>query len=412
MKQPRKRIAIIGAGLRGLASGAYLKRKGYEVVIYEKSHALGGIWNRVFSGSSVNSRSYTYTFHTSNVWPQEYPDKQQIIDNLSKLAQQEELTDSIRFNTEVLGLQKAELNSWNVLTECGKQGPFHGVLACAGHLGEQKLPPSDVSENYRGEILLPYAFDSSRLKGKRVAVVGSGSTALEMTILADKEGSQSVQLVMKPQIQIREAHSESFMAPLKNTLSHHPLLFYAPNKIAHPAYCVGIEACLEKEHVAVLRSESVSCASGDLELTDGSLLVPDLVIWCSGWIPGMPDWMHQFRTEPTVIAAACARCRDTRSMGFGAATIYAKALHIILKHNLQESFSSSLSGCDCEQEHEQHAPHILKTAWTYFMRQPGRQRILMELLCDGVCSNTRRLLYNRDPLWVRGMSFLVAPYGL
>lgn len=412
MKHPRKRIAIIGAGLRGLASGAYLKRKGYEVVVYEKSHALGGIWNRVFTGSTINSRSYTYTFHISNVWPQDHPNKQQIIDNFSKLIQQEELTDSIRFNTEVLGLQKAEPNSWNVLTEYGKQGPFHGVLVCAGHLGEQKLPPSDVSKNSRAEILLPYAFDSSRLKGKRVAVVGSGSTALEMTILAEKESSQSVQLVMKPQVQIGEVRFESFMSLLKNTLSHHPLRYKAPDKIAHTAYGVGIEACLEKEHVSVLRSDNVSCVSGDLELTDGSLLVSDLLIWCTGWIPGMPGWMHQFRKEPTVIAAACARCRDTRSMGFGAATIYAKALHVILKHNLQESFSSSLSGCDCEQEHEQYAPHILKTAWTYFMRQPGRQRILMELLCDGVCSNTRRLLYNRDPLWVRGMSFFVAPYGL
>ena len=40
------------------------------------------------------------------------------------------------------------------------------------------------------------------------------------------------------------------------------------------------------------------------------------------------------------------------------------------------------------------------------------ERILIELLWDGMCSNTRRLLYNRDPLWVRGLSFLVAPFGL
>lgn len=412
MKHPPKRIAIIGAGLRGLASGAYLKRKGYEVMIYEKSHAPGGIWNRVFTSSTVNARSYTYTFDVSNVWPQDYPNQQQIIDNFSKLIQQEKLTDSIRYNTEVLGLQKAECNSWNVLTKDGEQGPFHGVLACAGHLGEQKPPPSDVIENYGGEILLPYAFDSPRLKGKRVAVVGSGSTALEMTMLAEKEGSQSVQLVMKPKRQIREIRLESIIALIKYTFSHHPLAYKAPNKTAHPAYGVGIEACLEKEHVSVLRSDNVSCASGDLELTDGSLLVSDLLIWCSGWAPGMPDWMHQFREEPTVIAAACARCRDTRSMGFGAATIYAKALHVILKHDLQESFSSSLSGCDCEQEPEQHASHILKTAWNYFSRQPAGLRILIELLFDGMCSNTRRLLYNRDPLWVRGMSFFVAPFGL
>ena len=68
LKVRPKRIAIVGAGLRGLASAVYLKRRGHQPTVFERSHTIGGIWSRVYPTSVANTPSYGYTFHPSNLW--------------------------------------------------------------------------------------------------------------------------------------------------------------------------------------------------------------------------------------------------------------------------------------------------------------------------------------------------------
>ena len=98
---------MIGAGVRGLASAAFLKQRGYQVTLFDRAQTIGGIWNRVFPSSTINSPGYAYTFHSSNRWPNFSPNRQDILDNLARLVDEEGLNNCLELNTEISDLEKA-----------------------------------------------------------------------------------------------------------------------------------------------------------------------------------------------------------------------------------------------------------------------------------------------------------------
>ena len=63
--KPRGRVAIIGAGITGIASAAHLVSHGFEVVIFDSAKEIGGIWANVNSTSSLQLNSVMYRFHPS-----------------------------------------------------------------------------------------------------------------------------------------------------------------------------------------------------------------------------------------------------------------------------------------------------------------------------------------------------------
>jgi hypothetical protein len=401
---------VIGSGVRGLASAAFLKQRGYQVILFDRAQAIGGIWNRVFPSSTINVPGYAYTFHSSNHWPHFFPNRQDILDNLARLVDEEDLSNCLELNTEITNLEKVGPNTWQVQTPNGPRGPFEGVLVACGHLGVPNQPEPIYRNAFQGHFFQPYCFDPAALQGKRVTVVGSGPSALEMVMLAEAEHAREVVLVVKPGTYIADIQRQNFVKQFKTLLSYHPLLYR--QLWGNPTLSVGISRCLRQAHVTVQRSESSTLIDRGVKLENGTVISSDCVIWATGWSTGMPGWARRHSKEATVITAACARCRDTRSMGFGAATIHAKVLHASLQYGLKEPFSSNVVGCSCEQEKEMHAPHILGTAWRHLNQQQARRRIVTGLFLYGLRSNTRRLWKSKDPLWARLLSYWVAPFGL
>lgn len=79
-------IAIIGAGIRGLSSAAWLSAAGAKVTVFEKCERLGGVWQRVHRGARINTPIYGYAFHSTNHWTSDKPSAAEILDNLEKEA--------------------------------------------------------------------------------------------------------------------------------------------------------------------------------------------------------------------------------------------------------------------------------------------------------------------------------------
>jgi cation diffusion facilitator CzcD-associated flavoprotein CzcO len=59
-------VAIVGAGVRGLASAVYLRSRGYGITIFEQASTCGGMWTRVYDTSFINTPNHGYTFHPGN----------------------------------------------------------------------------------------------------------------------------------------------------------------------------------------------------------------------------------------------------------------------------------------------------------------------------------------------------------
>lgn len=184
-KERRLRIAIVGAGASGLMALIKLREAGIsDVTIFEKAETLGGTWreNR-YPGLTcdVPSLAYRYSFAPNAEWSHVCAPGPEILDYLKDVARKHDLERDIKYGREVLAADFAD-GQWHIVTSKGDEGRFDAVLAAAGVLHHPALPDIEGLNTFAGE-----AFHTARwpenfsLKGKRVGVIGTGSTATQIT---------------------------------------------------------------------------------------------------------------------------------------------------------------------------------------------------------------------------------------
>lgn len=193
-------IAVIGAGPCGLATCKTLAEFGIAYECFEASDSIGGIWN-VERGSSGGYRSLqTNTskpgmeftgFPFAKDIPT-YPDAQQMLSYFKRYAAHHHLEESIRINTPVENAQPLEDGSWQLGFSNGETLQFGGVIVASGQYVTPRIPHTNVSGEFSGQHLHVYdyldAISPVDMRGKRVLVVGLGSSAAELAAeLCDKK---------------------------------------------------------------------------------------------------------------------------------------------------------------------------------------------------------------------------------
>mgnify|MGYP001626697364 CR=1 FL=1 len=175
----RPKIAIIGAGLTGVSSASHCVGHGFDVTIFEAGDrdALGGIWAKVNNTSGLQIHSLMYRFHPSVQWNGGYPDRKQIVDQITKLWQRYRLESKTNFNTRVQRVYKDRQDRWVINDE--SYGRFDGVIACVGTCGDPKMPTVPGQEKFNGPIFHSSELDGKDAKGKNVLVIGGGASAIE-----------------------------------------------------------------------------------------------------------------------------------------------------------------------------------------------------------------------------------------
>jgi cation diffusion facilitator CzcD-associated flavoprotein CzcO len=178
------RVAIVGAGMSGICMAIALRRAGItDLTIYEKGHGVGGTWrDNTYPGLTcdVPSRFYQFSFARKPDWSHVFSPGAEIRDYFTKVAHDFGLGESIRFGTEVVHAEFAE-NHWRVCTSKGDTEEFDFVIAATGILHHPRYPTIPGLDTFAGAI-----FHSARwnhdvaLRGKRVAVVGTGSTGVQI----------------------------------------------------------------------------------------------------------------------------------------------------------------------------------------------------------------------------------------
>ena len=179
------RIGIIGTGFSGLGLAIRLKRAGVEnFVVFERADDVGGTWrDNTYPGCQcdVPSHLYSFSFRMNPNWTRTYSPQPEIFDYLRECAEESGVLPHLIFDHEVRGAAwDTERRSWKLETS---QGPWEvDVLVSAnGGLAEPATPPLDGLESFEGDVWHSAAWNkNSDLSGKKVAVIGTGASAIQI----------------------------------------------------------------------------------------------------------------------------------------------------------------------------------------------------------------------------------------
>ena len=179
------RVVIVGAGFSGIGAAIRLLQAGEEdFVVLERADDLGGTWrDNVYPGCrcDVPSRLYSYSFAPEANWHETYASQQEIWDYLRRTAEHFGVLPHIRFGWPVLDAAWDEdTGSWRVTTGRGVLRCRYRVAA-TGALADPSVPPIPGVERFAGTLMHSARWDHSHeLAGERVAVVGTGASAVQI----------------------------------------------------------------------------------------------------------------------------------------------------------------------------------------------------------------------------------------
>lgn len=194
---------VVGAGFAGMYMQYRLLDEGLSVQGFETGDNVGGTWywNR-YPGARCDVESMDYSYQFSDdlqqewEWSERYAPQPEILTYASHVADKFKLRDNIKFNTRVKqALFDETLNKWRVTTDQGDEVIATYCIMATGCLSSTNLPKFDGLDSFEGDWyhtgLWPHA--GVDFTGKRVAVVGTGSSAIQsIPVIAEQAGHLTV----------------------------------------------------------------------------------------------------------------------------------------------------------------------------------------------------------------------------
>jgi cation diffusion facilitator CzcD-associated flavoprotein CzcO len=178
------RVAIIGAGLGGIAAAVKLRKlTSATFVVYEQSPGVGGTWfdNR-YPGCEVDihSHAYSYSFLRYD-WPRTHATQPELLAYAEHVVDRFGLRPHLRLNTRVTDLVWEESTStYRLQTEHGESAEYDVVISALGLLNVPRYPDWPGLDTFAGPCFHTSRWEEHDLTGKSVAVVGTGSTAVQV----------------------------------------------------------------------------------------------------------------------------------------------------------------------------------------------------------------------------------------
>ena len=178
-------VVIIGAGFGGLGMAIRLKAQGQDdIVIIEKGSDVGGCWrDNTYPGAAcdVPSHLYSYSFERHYPWSRRFAPQNEIFAYQQHCARKYDVYRHIRFNTEVEKASFDEAQGVWVITLTNDETIFARVLITAtGQLNQPAYPKMPGIDAFKGAHFHSARWDHSvDLKGKTVAVIGTGASAIQ-----------------------------------------------------------------------------------------------------------------------------------------------------------------------------------------------------------------------------------------
>ncbi|MBJ7336207.1 NAD(P)/FAD-dependent oxidoreductase [Mycolicibacterium sp.] len=184
----RTRAVIIGTGFSGLGMAIALQKQGFgaeDFVILEKADEIGGTWrDNTYPGCAcdIPSHMYSFSFEPKPDWRHMWSLQPEILDYLKGVTAKHGLRRYIRFNSHVerAHWDDAEMR-WHVFTEDGSEYVAQFLISGAGALHIPLIPDIDGRDDFGGTSFHSAQWDHSvDITGKRVAVIGTGASAIQL----------------------------------------------------------------------------------------------------------------------------------------------------------------------------------------------------------------------------------------
>jgi cation diffusion facilitator CzcD-associated flavoprotein CzcO len=178
------RIVIVGAGMSGLCQAILLDRAGFrDITIVEKADRPGGTWrdNR-YPGLTcdVPSHLYQYSFDLNPSWSQLFSPGPEIQNYFEQSARRHNIERMIRYRTEVVDAHHTGLH-WRLTTHDGETLDADFVILATGFLHRPRTPDFAGMSDFAGRMVHSARWsDDIDVSGKRIAVIGNGSTGVQL----------------------------------------------------------------------------------------------------------------------------------------------------------------------------------------------------------------------------------------
>lgn len=206
----RKKVAVIGGGVSGLAAAKAFQERGHIVVGFERSHDFGGVWEPSRSYPSVQTQSpkdlYCFTdFPMPDDYP-EWPSGRQVHAYLHAYAAKHATAPLFQLNTNVVSMDRRQDGApgWTLTLNQGGQTRaenFDFVAIATGQFSEKNIvthPGQDAFVASGGKVLHSSEYtDPALVKGKRVVVLGGSKSGTDIAVNAAASGAKSVTLVYR-----------------------------------------------------------------------------------------------------------------------------------------------------------------------------------------------------------------------
>ncbi|WP_282784339.1 MULTISPECIES: NAD(P)/FAD-dependent oxidoreductase [unclassified Nocardia] len=242
------RIIIVGSGFSGLGMAIRLSQQGHDdYLVLERGHDVGGTWrDNTYPGAAcdVPSQLYSYSFALNPDWSRSFSKQPEIQRYIQGVADKYGVRDRHIFGCEMTGAQWNDAAArWEIQTS---QGAFTAdiLISAVGALCEPNLPDIKGINEFQGEIFHSARWDhDADLTGKRVAVIGTGASAIQIV----------------PNIAKQVAHLDVYQRTAPWLLPRMDRPYLAPEKLAFK-YIPGVQALSRAAIYAARETQVVGLA--------------------------------------------------------------------------------------------------------------------------------------------------------
>jgi cation diffusion facilitator CzcD-associated flavoprotein CzcO len=183
---PDHEVVIVGAGFSGIGAAIKLDQAGFsDYAVIESGDGVGGAWHwNTYPGVAVDipSFSYQFSFENGTDWSRVYAPGNELKAYAEHCVDRYGVRSRIRLNTTVV---RAEFDDddhvWRLTTQDGEQLTARFVVGATGVFTQPKPPDIPGLDDYAGTVMHTARWDHDQdLRGKRVAVIGTGASAVQV----------------------------------------------------------------------------------------------------------------------------------------------------------------------------------------------------------------------------------------